>query len=149
PALAFENPAGLAAAGIVAGARHRLAKRNALAVLGVFRERAMREPLLVTQLHARQIEHTVLHGTQHLLAAAGAHALVERCHDPEGEMQAGAGIADLRTGDKRRTLAEAGGRGGATRALRDVLVDLAVLIGARTEALYRGHDHARVGLVDV
>ena len=109
----------------------------------------MREPLLVAQLDARKIEHAVLHGAQHLLAAAGAHALIERADDAPGEMQAGAGVADLRTGHQRRSLAEAGGRSGAARALRDVLVDLAVLVGAGAEALDRRDDHARVGLVDV
>ena len=64
-------------------------------------------------------------------------------------MQAGAAVADLRAGDQRRTVAEAGGRGRAAGALRDVLVDLAVLVGAGAEALDRGDDHARVELVDV
>ena len=64
-------------------------------------------------------------------------------------MQAGAAIADLRAGDERRAFAEAGGRGRAARALRDVLVDLAVLVRAGAEALHRGDDHARVELVDV
>ena len=109
----------------------------------------MREALLVAQFHAREIEHAVLHGAQHALAAAGAVALVERADDAEREMQAGAGVADLRAGDERRAFAEAGGRGRAAGALRDVLVDLAVLVGAGAEALDRGHDHARVELVDV
>ena len=64
-------------------------------------------------------------------------------------MQPGARVADLGAGDQRRAFAEAGGGGRAAGALRDVLVDLAVLVGARAEALDRGHDHARVGLVDV
>src|SRR5262249_60756085 len=62
PALAFEDPAGLATAGIIAGARHRLAEGNSFAVLAVFAARTMGEPLLVAQLHARKIEHAVLHG---------------------------------------------------------------------------------------
>jgi hypothetical protein len=122
---------------------------NAFAVLAVFGERAVLEALLVAQFHAREIEHAVLHGAQHLLAAAGAHALIERRHDAEREMQAGAGIADLRAGDERRPVAEAGGRGRAAGALRDVLVDLAVLVGTGAEALHRGDDHARIELVDV
>ena len=109
----------------------------------------MLEALLVAQLHARQIEHAVLHGAEHLLAAAGADALIERADDAEREMQAGAGIADLRAGDERRALAEAGGRGRAAGALRDVLVDLAVFVRAGAKALHRGDDHARVELVDV
>ena len=64
-------------------------------------------------------------------------------------MQPGAGIADLRAGDERRAVAEAGGRGRAAGALRDVLVDLAVLVRAGPEALHRGDDHARIELVDV
>src|SRR5437870_8905348 len=71
PALALQDDAGLAAARIVAGARHRFAERDVLAELGVFPERTVREALLVAQLHATEIEHTVLHGAQHALAAAG------------------------------------------------------------------------------
>ena len=108
----------------------------------------MREALLVAQLHAREVEHAVLHGGEHALAAAGAQALVERRHDAEREMQTGAGIADLRAGDERRALAEPGGGRGAAGALGDVLVDLAVLVRAGAEALDRRHDHARVELVD-
>src|SRR5262249_56586068 len=92
PALAFEDPAGLAAAGIVAGTRHRLAERNAFAVLAVFGERSVGETLLVAQLDAGEVEHAVLHRAQHLLAAAGADALVERADATEGKMQAGAGV---------------------------------------------------------
>ena len=109
----------------------------------------MLETLLIAQFDARQIEHAVLHGAEHFLAAAGADALIERGDDAEREMQPGAGIADLRAGDKRRPVAEAGGRGRAAGALRDVLIDLAVLVGARAEALHRGDDHARIELVDV
>ena len=58
-------------------------------------------------------------------------------------------VADLRAGDERRAVAEAGGRGRAAGALRDVLVDLAVLVGAGPKALHRGDDHARIELVDV
>src|SRR5262244_2361011 len=149
PALAFEDPAGLAAAGVVPGARHRLSERNAFAVLAVFGQRSVRQALLIAQLDAREVEHAVLHGAEHALPAAGADALIERADDAESEVQTGAAVADLRAGDERRTLAEAGGGGGAARALRDVLVDLAILVGAGAEALDRGHDHARIGLVDV
>ena len=46
-------------------------------------ERPVREPLLVAQFHAREVEHAVLHGAEHLLAAAGADALIERGDDAE------------------------------------------------------------------
>src|SRR5436853_3279587 len=78
PALALEDPARLAAARVVAGARHRLAERHALAELAVFLQGTMREALLVAQLDARQIEHAILHRAQYLLPAAGADTLVER-----------------------------------------------------------------------
>ena len=64
-------------------------------------------------------------------------------------MQPRAAITDLRAGDERRAVAEASGRGGAAGALRDVLVDLAILVRPRAEALDRGDDHARVELLDV
>src|SRR5262249_13243356 len=149
PALAFEDPAGLAAAGVVAGARHRLAERDAFAVLAVFGQRSVRQTLLIAQLDPGEVEHAVLHGAEHALPASGAGALIERADDAEREVQPGAAVADLRAGDERRTLAKAGGGGGAARALRDVLVDLAVLVGTGAEALDRGHDHARIGLVNV
>ncbi len=59
-------------------------------------------------------------------------------------MEAGAGIADLGAGDERQAVAEAGGGGRAAGALRDVLVDLAVFIGAGAKTLDRGDDHRRV-----
>src|SRR5260221_10510888 len=149
PALAFEDPAGLAATGVVAGARHRFSERNAFAVLAVFGQRSMRQTLLIAQLDAREVENAVLHGAEHALPAAGADALIERADDAECEVQAGAAVADLRAGDERRAVAEPSGGGGAARALGDVLVDLAILVGAGAEALDRGHDHARIGLVDV
>ena len=45
------------------------------------------EALLVAQLDAAQVEHAVLHRGQHLLAAAGRLALVERRDDAERQMQ--------------------------------------------------------------
>ena len=64
-------------------------------------------------------------------------------------MQAGAAVADLRAGDERQAVAEAGGGGGAAGALGDVLIDLAVLVGAGAKALDRGHDHLRIDAVDL
>src|SRR6266571_2817999 len=77
PPLAFQDAAGLTAAGIVAGARHGLAERNAFAELAVLRERAMGEALLVAQLDAGEVEHAVLHRGGDLLALAGHGALIE------------------------------------------------------------------------
>src|SRR2546430_13405535 len=63
-------------------------------------------------------------------------------------MQPGAAVADLRAGDERRAVVEASGRSRAAGALRDVLIDLAVLVRARTETLDGCDDHARVQLLD-
>src|SRR5947207_4182371 len=63
-------------------------------------------------------------------------------------MQSGAAVADLRAGDERRAVVEAGGRSRAAGALRDVLIDLAVLVRARTETLYACDEHARGQLRD-
>src|SRR6185295_8998365 len=149
PAFALQDPAGLAAAGIVAGARGRAAERNTFAVLAVFGQRAVGETLLVAQLHAGKVEHAVLHGSEHLLTAAGAGALIKRGADAERQMEAGARVADLRARDERRPFAEAGGGCRAAGTLRNILVDLAVLVGTGAEALHRRYDHARIGLVDV
>src|SRR5205085_4421904 len=56
---------------------------------------------------------------------------------------------DLRAGDERRTVAKAGRRSRTAGTLRDILVDLAVLIRTRAEALDRGNDHARIELIDM
>src|SRR5205814_1080657 len=101
----------------------------------VFRERPMLEALLVAHLDAGEVQHAVLHGAADALALAAHGAVIERRDDAEREMHPGAGVADLRAGDKRRSVAEAGGGGRAARALRDVLVDLAVLVGTRAETL--------------
>src|SRR5262249_31351057 len=134
---------------VVAGARHRIAKRNSLPILAVFGERTVLDALLVTQLDATEIEHAVLHRREHLLAAAGAIALKERGNNSKGEVQPGAGVADLRAGHKRRPVEKAGGRRRTARALGDVLIDLAVLVRPGTEPFDRGHDHARVEPVNV
>jgi hypothetical protein len=48
----------------------------------------VREPLLVAQLDAAEVQHAVLHRRQHALATAGALALVERAHDAQRQVQA-------------------------------------------------------------
>ncbi len=68
----------------------------------------MRETLLVAHLDARQIKYAVLHRRGDLLSLACGRALVKRGDDAERQMQAGAAVADLRAGDKRQAIAEAG-----------------------------------------
>jgi hypothetical protein len=96
-----------------------------------------------------EIQHAVLHRGGDLLALAGLRALIERGDDAECEMQASAAIADLCAGDEWQAVAEAGGGSCAAGALRDVLIDLAVLIGTRTKPLDRGDDHLWVDLLNL
>ena len=146
PALAFEDAAGLPAARIVGGARHRVLERDVLTVLRVFGERAGVEPLLVPELDPAEIDHPVLHRGEDALAPPRALPLEQGGHDAEREVEAGAAVADLGAGDHRHVVAEAGGGRRPAGALGDVLVDLARLVGAGAEALDRGHDHARIQL---
>ena len=125
-----------------------VAEGHALSELAVFLERPVRQALLVAQLHPAQVEHAILHGRGHPLAPAGLRALEQRRDDAKREMQPGPGIADLGTGHKRRPIAEAGGRGRSAGALGDVLVDLAIFVWARPEALDRSEDDLRVELLD-
>src|SRR3954470_364149 len=111
PALALQDAPGLAAARVVAGARHRVAEGDALAELAVFLERAMREPLLVAQLHPAEVEDAVLHGAGDALAAARLLALEQGGDDAEREVEARPRIADLSAGDERQPVAKAGRRG--------------------------------------
>ena len=148
PTLALQDAAGLTAARVIARARHRITEGDALAVLAVFGEGTVGEPLLVAQLDARQIEDAILHGAGDLLADAGGLALVECSDDAEREMQARPRVADLRARHERRAIPESGGGRRAAGALRDVLVDLAILVGSRAEALYGSDDHLGVQRVN-
>src|SRR3984885_5307052 len=149
PALAFQDAAGLAAPRYIAGARPRVAERNAFAELAVFPERAVGEALLIAHLDAGEVEHAVLHRGGDLLSLAGDGALIERGDDAERQMQPGAAVADLRPGDQRQAVAETGGRCRPAGALRDVLIDLAILKGTGTETLDRGHDQFRIDVLDL
>ena len=65
-------------------------------------------------------------------------------------MHAGVAVAERRAADRRRAVPKAGRRRGAAGALRDVVVDLDVLIGrAFAESLDRTEDEPRVEFLDV
>src|SRR3546814_8716147 len=100
-ALGADAPARLPAARGVAGARRGFAE-GAVRVLRIFLERPVGETLLVAQLDAAEVEHRVLHGDLDALALAGLLALQQGGQDAGDAVYAGAGIADLRTGDDRR-----------------------------------------------
>src|SRR5262249_39754879 len=116
PALALQDPAGLAAARGVAGAWHRLAE---LAMRALRPLRPV-ERLLGAQLDAAEMAHAVLHGAEYALSAPRAVPLIERGDDAERQMQAGAAVADLRAGDERRAVVKARGGSSTARALRHV-----------------------------
>src|SRR5665811_2178015 len=63
-------------------------------------------------------------------------------------MQTRTAVADLRSSDQRRAIVKTGGRRRTTSALRDVLVNLAVLVRPRAKTLDRRHYHARIQLLD-
>ena len=71
----------------------------------------MLQTLLVAQFDPAQVQNAVLHGSQHLLAAAGLLTLVKGSDDAQRQMQAGAAVANLGTGHGRRATQEPGGRG--------------------------------------
>src|SRR3546814_14261458 len=91
-----------------------------------------------TLVRSAEVQHAVLHGRHHALAAARLLAMEQRGDDAEAEVQAGAGLADLRAGDQRRAVTEAGGRGGAAGALGDVPVTIALLIRLGAKELDNG-----------
>ena len=111
-------------------------------------DRPGREPLLITQLDPAKIDDAVLHRGLNPLAAPSPLALEERRDDAERQMQAGSAVPDLSARHHRHAVEVTGRRRRPAGTLRDVLVDLAVLVLARAEALDGGHDHARVEFLD-
>src|SRR5262249_7468123 len=109
----------------------------------------MFEALLVGPFPARRIGQTILHGRPPLLPRPGARTLVKRGADAERDVNTRAGIADLRAGYEWRAVAEARGRCRAASTLRNVLIDLAILVRTGPKALHRSDDHAGIELVDV
>ena len=87
----------------------------------------MREALLIAHLDAAEVQHAVLHRAVDPLAAARLLRWNSAVDDAEREVQARAGVTDLRAGHKRQAVAEARRRRRAASALRDVFVNLAVL----------------------
>src|SRR6202022_1402634 len=128
PALAFQHPAWLAAAAGLAPARNEIAE-FAVRVLRVFLEET--EPvqaLLIAQLHAAQVEHAVLHRYRDLLPLARLVTADQRRQDADGQVHAGIAVTERRCADGRRAVPEPRGRRRAARALRDVFVDLQVIV---------------------
>ncbi len=146
--LAVDGVAELAAARVVAGARHlahALVGRH-----GIFRHVAAHEALVVAEFHAAEVHHAVHHRYLDVLALPGLLGLAQRGEQADGEVQPGARVADLRAGDEGRAVGHAGGAHRAAHRLRHVLVGLEVGVGtARAEALDRSHHDLRVDVVDL
>src|SRR3954452_23319376 len=143
--LAAHGPAGLAAAGGIAGARDEVLEL----LVGVLLERPVLQALLVAQLHATQVQDAAAHRDLDALAAAGVRALVQRRADRAEQVDRVAGVADLGAGDDRWPVLESGRAHRAAGRLGDVLVRLGVLARAGAEALQRRVDQLRVELVEV
>src|SRR3954465_986353 len=143
--LAAHGPAGLAAAGGVAGARDEVLEL----LVRVLLERPVLQALLVAQLHATQVQDAAAHGDLDPLPAARVRALVQRRADRAEQVDRVAGVADLGAGDDRWPVLESGRAHRAAGRLGDVLVRLGVLERAGAEALQRRVDQPRVELVEV
>ncbi len=144
---ALDRPTRLPAPRRVARTWHLLAE-GCIRVLRILLQRTVRKPLLVAQLDAAQVQHTVLHGTGHALAAPRLLSVKQGSDDAQCQMQASARITDLCTRHHRWAVVKTGCACRAAGTLRHVLVHLAVLVRPRAEALDRGIDHARVDLLD-
>ena len=93
----------MAAAGGVAGARDRVAEL-AVRILRILLERPVRQPLLIAQLHAAQVQHRILHGDRHALPAAALLPVQQRGENAGHEVNAGARVANLGAGDERHAV---------------------------------------------
>src|SRR5262249_43380151 len=103
PALASNNPAGMASTRSVAGTRHGRTEFT-VGILRIFFQRAMRESLLITKFHAAEIQDAVLHRAAYALATAGFFALKQGGEDAGNQMDTRAGIANLSTGHHRKSV---------------------------------------------
>jgi len=84
------------------------------------------------------------------LAFAGLLTADERGQDTDQEMHAGVAVAERRAADRRRTVPKTRRRGGASRALRHVVINTDVLIRrAFAETLDRPEDDPRIELLNV
>ena len=125
-------------------ARHRLPELAVGILRILLHDTRALEPLLIAQFDATQIQHAILHRGEHFLSPARRVALIECRDDSQCEVQAGAAVADLCTGDERGTVVKPGRRRGTAGTLGDVLVDFALFVGSRAEPFHRSHDHLRV-----
>ena len=108
------------------------------------------EALLVAQLDPAQIKHGVLHRDRDLLAKPRLLPAKERGEDADQQVHAAVAVAEGGAADRWRTVPEAGGRSGASGALRHVLVDLEIRPRrVLVEPLHRAEDQPRIELVDV
>ncbi len=150
PTLALEYPAGLSTAAGVAAAWDRIAKRPIWILRVFFQVAHAIQALLVAQLDAAQVQHRILHRHGHLLTLAGLLTGDQCGQQADGQMHAGIAVAECRCADRGRTVPKAGCRCGSASALRDVFIDLEVLVRrAFAKAFNRAEDEPRVELLNV
>jgi len=130
PALALEDPARLSAAGGVAGAR--TAEPNSRADTGGTLHDAGPGSRCWSRNLTRHRFNTPSCIAASTSGRARAHPLIQRGHNARARCKP-VPRRHLRAGDEWRAVVETGGRSRAAGALRDVLIDLAVLVRARTK----------------
>src|ERR1700730_13479317 len=149
PTLASDDPTRMTSSGSIARPRNGRAEL-AVRILRIFLEHAgTGEPLLVSKLHATEVQHGILHRDAHALSLAALFAMKQGGKDSRYEMNAGAGIADLGARNHRETVDLTGSRGRSAGTLSDILIDLAILKRTRPESLDRGIDHPRIDLLNL
>ena len=103
--------------------------------------------MVVAGPDAAEVGDGVLHGDLDLLAVAGYVALVEGGEDADGEVHAGAGVAEGGSGARGRAAGVAGGAEGAAGGLSDGVEGLVLAIRpVRPEAFDAGQYDAGVDL---
>src|SRR5262249_35933086 len=97
--------------------------------------------VVLAQVDPDEIQHGILLGDLDALSQAGGVALNDRGEDADGQMQAGAGVAETGFDLRGRAVGRAGDAHRAAHGLRDHLE--ALVAGVRSgaaESLYRGRD---------
>src|SRR5438309_11925585 len=91
-------------------------------ILWILFERPACQTLLVGKVCASKIQHGNLHRTGDSLSPSGSFTLKKRGENACHEVDARAGVADLRARDHRESTDLTGRRSGAAGALRDIFI---------------------------
>ena len=149
PAFAFQNPTRLSATRGISGAGYCLTEMAVRELRILLHGAVTIKALLVTQLHTAQVQYRVLHCCLHSLTTTRVGTLIQSSDNAQGQVQTRSTITNLRARDHRRTIIKTSGRCGAACALRDVFINLAVLVRTWSKTLNRCHDHAWVEMLNM